>query len=42
MIKYFDLQDVSILYNVYTKMSERSLKNTLISNIGGTFVNKKN
>lgn len=41
MIKYFDLQDVSILYNVYTKMSERSLKNTLISNIGGTFVNKK-
>lgn len=40
MKSYFNLKDASVSYNVYTKLSERSLKNTIISNIGGSFIKK--
>ena len=41
MRNYFELNEVSIFYNIYTKVSDRSLKNSIISSIGGKFVNKK-
>lgn len=42
MINYFELNEVSISYNIYTKVSDRSLKNRIISSIGGKFINEKN
>mgnify|MGYP001405178143 CR=1 FL=1 len=41
MRNYFELNEVSIFYNIYTKVSDRSIKNSIISSIGGKFVNKK-